>query len=194
MESELRNKAYTLINGFEELQVFLSKITDGQSPLESSDKSLGCFQLVADAWNEIPRDPIKIEEIRGESAESAVHSDCKTKTKDEEEALTMNIPEVRVKWNSFTSPFDKLTFDTTARVDGFLGARDPQIPEIFAIAEVKSIIRDPNDHPEVFWQEAAEIVTLICHDQKPENSLRKRPRERYQHGFVITDFHSMNMF
>ncbi|KAJ5630023.1 hypothetical protein N7528_003680 [Penicillium herquei] len=250
MENNIRDKAYAINKESEELKAFISKIKDNTSPLDSSDRSLGRFQLVADAWNEIPRDPTKINERRNTSAESepvrlrgserirrqamsseettalalerqisgthspstagtsgpsaisaAAGSDWTAKTKDEQEvndalllflkALTVSIPGVSMKWNSFRSPLDKVIFgenEMTARVDGFLGAKDPHIPDIFAVAEVQSQVRHPDSRPQVFWQEAAEIVALICHDQKPENSVRKRPSDikRYQHGFVKT--------
>lgn len=99
------------------------------------------------------------------------------KTKDEEivnvalldflRAVTLSLgTEVECQWTPARAPFAKVKFGDnafTARVDGYLEGKDDS--EIFAIIEVKAGTRDRLNRPSVFWQETAEMVAWIMHDQ-----------------------------
>jgi hypothetical protein len=79
--------------------------------------------------------------------------------------LTMRIPSVACRWSSGRRPFNAVSFGNNqliAYTDGYLVA--PHTLEVFAVVEVKAMIRDREQHPEVLWQEAAEMVAWIMSD------------------------------
>ena len=99
------------------------------------------------------------------------------KTKDEQivneslmsflKALTINISGVRCHWTSARELFHSVqSGDTkmTARTDGYLQGID--ISDVFSIVEVKPGIRNRRAHPEVLWQESAEMIAWVMHDAK----------------------------
>ncbi|CAG8895156.1 unnamed protein product [Penicillium egyptiacum] len=92
------------------------------------------------------------------------------------QALTVHLPDMRCEWSSIRSPFMKASFGNntmTARIDGCLVGTDTD--DIFAIAELKPKVRNRNAWPELLWQEAAEMVPWILHD---EEQPRETPIER----------------
>ncbi|CAG7941687.1 unnamed protein product [Penicillium nalgiovense] len=82
-------------------------------------------------------------------------------------ALTVHLPDMRCEWSSIRSPFMTASFgdhEMTARIDGCLvGIEDSGI---FAIAEVKPRVRNRVKWPELLWQETAEMVSWILHDDE----------------------------
>lgn len=77
----------------------------------------------------------------------------------------MRIPSVACRWSSGRKQFDAVSFGNNqliAYTDGYLVA--PHTLEVFAIVEVKAMIRDREQHPEVLWQEAAKMVAWIMSD------------------------------
>lgn len=79
--------------------------------------------------------------------------------------LTMRIPSVACRWSSGRRPFNAVSFGNNqliAYTDGYLVA--PHTLEVFAVVEVKAMIRDREQHPEVLWQESAEMVAWIMSD------------------------------
>ncbi|CAI7594441.1 unnamed protein product [Penicillium viridicatum] len=76
--------------------------------------------------------------------------------------LTMRIPSVACRWSSGRRPFNAVSFGDNrlvAYTDGYLVA--PHTLEVFAIVEVKAMIRDREQHPGVLWQEPAEMIAWI---------------------------------
>ncbi|CAG8359254.1 unnamed protein product [Penicillium salamii] len=79
--------------------------------------------------------------------------------------LTMRIPSVACRWSSGRRPFNAVSFGNNqliAYTDGYLVA--PHNREVFAVVGVKAMTRDRKKHPEVLWQEAAEMVAWIMND------------------------------
>lgn len=68
----------------------------------------------------------------------------------------------------YRGPFEKFVtlgnVSMEARVDGVLQGRE--IPDIFAIVEVKPRFRRRKSIPKILWQESAEFVAWINHDLK----------------------------
>lgn len=70
----------------------------------------------------------------------------------------------------FREPFDRFKTRSgtsmEAPTDGILQGRDPEIPDIFAIVEVKPRHRRHRSKPRILWQESAEFVAWINHESK----------------------------
>ncbi|KAJ5249744.1 hypothetical protein N7489_000154 [Penicillium chrysogenum] len=69
------------------------------------------------------------------------------------------------RWSSDRRPFNAVSFGNNRLIectDGYLIT--PHTLEVFAVVEVKAMIRDREQHPEVLWQEAAEMVAWIMSD------------------------------
>ncbi|KAJ5819122.1 hypothetical protein N7474_004713 [Penicillium riverlandense] len=81
-------------------------------------------------------------------------------------ALTVNIPEVQCDWSSarlaFKAEFGQAHME--ARTDGFL--KGEGMEEAFAILEVKPRVRDREGDPAIQYQESAQMVGWILHDEK----------------------------
>jgi hypothetical protein len=79
--------------------------------------------------------------------------------------LTVRIPSVACRWSSDRRPFNAVSFGNNRLIeytDGYLVA--PHTLEVYAVVEVKAMIRDREQHPEVLWQEPAELVAWIMSD------------------------------
>lgn len=91
-------------------------------------------------------------------------------------ALTLSLEEgVLCRWSHARSPFGKAEFgdnNYVARTDGYLQSwKVSDVPDIFAIVEVKPRIRRRNK-PAVYWQKTAEMVSWILHDYEEGNKTR----------------------
>ncbi|PLB52252.1 hypothetical protein P170DRAFT_472159 [Aspergillus steynii IBT 23096] len=85
-------------------------------------------------------------------------------------ALALNTPGIPCLWNSTRIGF-RVDFETAsmeARTDGYLGLRGgSNEEETFAILEAKSRVRTRKaDEHSIYFQESAELVCWIKHDQK----------------------------
>ncbi|KAJ5543605.1 hypothetical protein N7461_009608, partial [Penicillium sp. DV-2018c] len=167
--------------GFNELRIYETHVGAREDP--SQHEALGAFQLVRDAHLEVLditpetshqtagpvfRPSLALHPAQVNLIRSGPHKwNLGTPKAQERSQYVFHLWPVDGpgRWSSSRRPFDAVSFGNNqliAYTDGYLVA--PHTLEVFAVVEVKTMIRNRTQHPEALWQEAAEMVAWIMSD------------------------------